>query len=178
LVAHLFSRRILKEDVLPDLREMKTISEPVRHQDLAMTQQLENDVELINGACSTVLLASDRTPEEYQRALRWAEEGQRLAPEEGMIVGNVPALLYRVGRYQEAAAMCQRTYEMNLKSGFLDGQADLMWLAMAQYKLGRHEDARATFKRLRPGDYKRSDLWRIWREAEALIEGKTDGPKK
>ena len=75
--------------------------------------------------------------------------------------------------------MCQRTYEMNLKSGELVlAQADLMFLAMAQYKLGRHEDARATFKRLRPGDYRRSDLWRIWREAEALIEGKPNEPNK
>jgi hypothetical protein len=53
LVAHLFRRRILKEDVLPDLREMKTISEPVRHQALAMTQQLENDALLTEWACAS-----------------------------------------------------------------------------------------------------------------------------
>jgi WD40 repeat protein len=176
VVAHLFRRRILKEDVLPDIRDMKTISEPVRHQALAMTQQLENDVLLINLACTDVLLASDRTPEEYQRALRWAEEGQRLAPEEGFIVQNVGGALYRVGRYQEAAAMCERTYEMNLKQGAVGRptQHDLLFLAMAQYKLGRHEDARCTFKRLKPGVIKPD----LWREAEALIEGKPNEPNK
>jgi hypothetical protein len=181
LVAQLFRRRILKEDVLPDLREMKTISEPVRHQALAMTQQLENEFMLINRAIAEFLLASDRTPEEYERTLRWAEEGQRLAPEDGSIVQNVGSALYRVGRYQESAAMCQRTYEMNVKQGMLDlAQYDLLFLAMAQYKLGRHEDARATFKRVRPGSA-RPDLSinpDLWREAEALIEGKPNEPNK
>jgi tetratricopeptide (TPR) repeat protein len=175
-VAHLFRRRILKEDVAPDLRELKTISETVRQQALAMTQQLENDVLLTNLACSDVLLASDRTPEEYQRALRWAEEGQRLAPEAGNIVQNVAGALYRVGRYEESAALSQRTYEMNLKSG--DGYPyDLLFLAMAQYKMGRHEDAKATFKRMPRGSkgYIRPD---VWREAETLIEGKPNEPNK
>jgi hypothetical protein len=174
LVAHLFRRRILKEDVAPDLRELKTISEPVRHQALARTQQLENDVLLTNLACSDVLLASDRTPEEYQRALRWAEEGQRLAPEAGAIVENVAGALYRVGRYQEAAAFCRRTYEMNLKSGGSRLDYDLLFLAMSEYKMGRHEDAKATLKRVPPGGI-RTDFWR---EATALIEGKPNEPNK
>jgi tetratricopeptide (TPR) repeat protein len=134
---------------------------------------LENDVLLTNLACSDVLLASDRTPEEYQRALRWAEEGQRLAPEDGGIVQNVGGALYRVGRYQEAAALCRRTYEMNLASG--DGfHYDLLFLAMSEYKMGRHEDAKVTLKRVHPGAI-RPD---VWREATALIEGKPNEPNK
>jgi hypothetical protein len=55
---------------------------------------------------------------------------------------------------------------MNVKQGMLDlAQYDLLFLAMAQYKLGRHEDASATFKRVRPGSARpdlsiNPDLWR------------------
>jgi WD40 repeat protein len=174
IVAYLFRRHILKEDVLPVLREMRTISEPVRQAALALAQQLENDALLINNACTELTVASDRTPEEYQRALKWAEEGARLVPDEGFIVQNVGCALYRVGRYKEAAAMCQRTYEFNRRTGTGETQYDLLFLAMAEYKLGRHEEARATFKRVPV-----LDLWHnAWREAKELIEGKANEPKK
>jgi hypothetical protein len=62
---------------------------------------------------------------------------------------------------------------MNLPSG--DGfDYDLLFLAMSEYKMGRHEDAKATLKRVPPGRI-RPD---IWREATALIEGKPNEPEK
>jgi hypothetical protein len=172
LVAYLFRKQVVKEDVSPALLALRTISEPVREAALAQARQLENDADLINDVVSEVLPASDRPPEEYRRALRWAEEGARLAPDEGYVVQNVGIALYRVGRYEEAATVLRRTYEMNPKAG-VNSQWDLLFLAMAEAKLGRQDDAKATFKRVSPRAV-RAD---VWREAQELIEGIAAEPR-
>jgi tetratricopeptide (TPR) repeat protein len=173
LAAYLFRRELLKEDVPPALLALKTISEPVRQAALAQARLLENDVDLINEACGDVVLATDRPPEEYRRVLRCVEEAARLEPDKGYIVQNVGFALYRLGRYEEAATVFRRTYEMNPPNS-RNANWDLLFLAMAEHKLGRHDDARATFKRVRPGTV----VFKTWREAQELIEGKGAEPRK
>jgi tetratricopeptide (TPR) repeat protein len=180
LVAQLFRRPMLKEDVLVFLRELKTITESVRQEALVLAQQQEQDAELLNVRSGMILVHADRTPAEYRQALKWAEEAHRLRPGFGPFINTFGVALYRVGRYEEAAAALERSREVNLKASKADHYAyDLLFLALTQWQLGRHEEAKATLQRARDPQSQPSHVEpRHWREAEALIEGKTDEPNK
>jgi WD40 repeat protein len=180
LVAYLYRKPMFKEDVLRFLHDLKTISEPVRKEALVLAQLQEHDANLLSERSTMILIHADRTPEEYRQALKWAEEANRLAPEVGEIVNTFGVALYRVGKYKDAAAALERSRELNLKASRVNHYAtDLLFLAMTQWKLSLHEDARATLQRARdPKSYPQWVMPAHWREAEALIEGKTDEPNK
>src|SRR5262249_30175377 len=128
-----------------------------------------------------VVVESDRTPDEYRQALKWAAEAHRLEPEAGPIANTYGIALYRAGRYKDAAAALEASHALNLKKSAQNQLAyDLLFLAMAQWKLGRHEEAMATLQRARDPKSQRINLVqpRHWREAEALIEGKPNEPDK
>jgi WD40 repeat protein/serine/threonine protein kinase len=178
LVAYLFRQPMLKPDVVAFLRELKTISEPVRQEALALAQREEHDWEFLNRRSFGILVYADRTPEEYRKALKWAEEAQRLVPESRAVVNTYGTALYRVGRYEEAAATLERALALNTKTGAITSY-DLLFLAMAQWQLGRHDQARATLQQARDPKARPNDVEpRHWREAEALIEGNAAEPKK
>jgi WD40 repeat protein len=180
LVAQLFRKPMLKEDVLAFLRGLKTISESVRQEALVLAQQQEQDAELLNVRSGMILIHADRTPVEYRQALKWAEEAQRLRPRFGPFVNTFGVALYRVGRYEEAVAALERSRELNLKASQVDHYAyDLLFLAMAQWQLGRHDEAKASLQRARDHESHPGHVEpRHWREAEALIEGKPNEPDK
>jgi hypothetical protein len=76
-------------------------------------------------------------------------------------------------------AALEASHALNLTTKRNQLAYDLLFMAMAQWKLGRHDEAKATLQRARdPQSQPRYVLPRHWREAEALIEGKTDEPKK
>jgi hypothetical protein len=177
LVAYLFRKPMLKEDVLAFVRRLQTISEPVRQEALVLAQQPEHDVKLLNDMSTDVIVESDRTPEEYREALKWAAEAHRLEPEQRNIANTYGVALYRAGKYEEAVAALERSQKLN-KGGGAQFAYDLLFQAMAQWQLGRHDEARATLDRIRDPKSRRRVMLRHWREAEALIEGKTAGPKK
>jgi WD40 repeat protein len=180
LVAYLFRRPMLKKEVVECLRGLKTISEPLRREAMVLAQLQEQDTELLNVKSVDILIHSDRTPEEYRSALKWAEEAHRLEPEAGTIANTYGVALYYAGRYEEAVAALERSRRLNLRASQENHYVyDLLFLAMAQWKSGRHEEARATLKRARDPKLPQHEvLPRHWREAEALIEGKVDEPKK
>jgi len=180
LVAQLFRRPMLKEDVLAFLRELKTISKPVRQEALVLAEQQEQDSEWLNYRSAMVGVQSDRTPAEYGQALKWAAEAHRLAPNHGAVTNTFGLALYRAEKYEEAAAVLERARQLNRQAKRANHYAyDLLFLAMAQWKLGRHEEARATFQQARdPDSHPRFVEPRHWREAEALIEGKTAEPNQ
>jgi tetratricopeptide (TPR) repeat protein len=183
LVAHLFRKPMLKEEVLAFLGNLKTITEPVRQQALVLARQQEHDCDLLDHSSCAILVYSGRTPEEYRQALKWAEEAYRLAPEKGYIADTLGSALYYVGKYEQAAAILERAYELNVKQPepWAIPAYDLLYLAMAHWKMGRQEDARATLQRARNPDPKlrsHAIVPHHWREAEALIEGKSNEPNK
>src|SRR5262249_51998577 len=126
------------------------------------------------------LTHSDRTPEEYRQALKWAAGAHRLVPEEGAVANTYGIALYRVGRYEEAVAALERSRGLNLRASQSNQYVfDLLFLAMAQLKSGRHEEAKATLQRARDPKVPQGEILpRHWREAEELIEGKAAEPKK
>jgi tetratricopeptide (TPR) repeat protein len=171
---------MLKEEVLTFVQGLKTISEPVRREALALARQQEQDPRLLNTRSTEILSAlSERTPEEYRLAMKWAKEAHRLEPEAGDIANTLGVTLYYAGKYQEAAAALEQSLELNLKAGRDDQVAyDLLFQAMSQCKLGRQEEARAFLQRARDPKLSGMVSPRFWREAEALIEGKPNEPNK
>jgi tetratricopeptide (TPR) repeat protein len=175
LVAYLFRRPMLKPEVLAVLRELRTISEPVRQQALVLAQQQKHDYGLLNARSMRIVVHTDRTPEEYRKAVEWSVEAVRLM-QEAVDEGNTAAVLntlgwaqYRAGRYEEAVATLERS---NSRIVF-----DQWILAMAYWQLGRHDEARAALQKARDPTTGARIAPRQLREAEALIEGKITEPK-
>lgn len=96
------------------------------------------------------------------------------------ILTSLGVALYRAGKFDEAIATLTKAEEQYAKAG---GQqpADWAFLAMAQFKLGRTDEAKKSLSRLRElmkdkqhGD--KAENQSFLREAEVLIEGKTTAP--
>jgi len=103
--------------------------------------------EQLNEAAWRVVRDRRASPDEYVRALEQAEKAVREAPENGYILNTLGVAQYRTGRYADALATLTKSEKMNATK---DGShpADLAFLAMAQFQLGRKEEARATLERL------------------------------
>jgi WD40 repeat protein len=181
LVAHLYSKPMLKDEVLALLTDLKTITEPVRQEALVLARQQELDCNLLQHHSGAIMAYPNRTPDEYRRAVKWMEAAHRLAPEFGTFAQDLGAALYYTGQYERAAFMAERAHQMHLKKAE-PGEVpayDLLILAMAQWKLGRHEEARATLQHARdPRQRANAIVPYHWRQAEELIEGKPQEPKK
>jgi WD40 repeat protein/tetratricopeptide (TPR) repeat protein/tRNA A-37 threonylcarbamoyl transferase component Bud32 len=94
------------------------------------------------------------------------------------------AVLYRAGQYRDAVAELNEAVKLRNNQG--GTAADCFFLAMAHHRLGQADEARQWLDRARQeldknpsvllNTQMESQLFR--REAEALIEGKTEAPKK
>ena len=86
---------------------------------------------------------------------------------------------YRAGRYSDTLATLTKSEKLNVtKEGA--HPVDLAFLAMARYRLGDKDEAKATLGRLRevmkqPRRTKDAEAAGFLREAEELIEGKAAG---
>jgi serine/threonine protein kinase/tetratricopeptide (TPR) repeat protein len=103
-------------------------------------------------------------------AVKWASEAADLAPNDGMIVNTLGAVLYRAGRWQEAVAALEKSMELR-KGG---DSFDWFFLAMAHWKLGEKDKACQWYDRAvqwmeekRPAS---EELRRIRNESEELVK--------
>jgi tetratricopeptide (TPR) repeat protein len=81
---------------------------------------------------------------ELGRALALARRAVELAPEEGISLNTMGVVLFRMGRYDEAIAVLERSRTAH--HGQFDG-FDLFFLAMARHRLGHRDEARDDFDR-------------------------------
>jgi tetratricopeptide (TPR) repeat protein len=174
LVAHLVRKPLLKDEILDQLGKMKTIGEPVRREAVALAAGLESPSNLLVYAAEEKLMYSDRSPDEYRRALRWLEEANLVSPNDGAVLNLLGIALYRLGRFAEAVPILEKAFEINMSGNLSPPAGDLIFLAMAQHRLGRKEEARKTLVRARGPLPEDSISPHYWREAEALIGGKED----
>jgi len=116
-------------------------------------------------------------PEEMRNpevALRLAQKAAKLRPSNSFFHNTLGVAHYRSGQYKQALAVLQKTDKVNRlkQSGGIPW--DVAFIAMAQYQLGHHEEAKKSLKRLRgllkegsfAGDPEGQGFLR---EAEALI---------
>ena len=120
-----------------------------------------------------IVKSSGRDSRDYQRALRWAEEGSRLGPApDGTSLTFLGAAYYRVGRFQDALDVLDRAE--SLPSFGLAREVPHILRAMTLHRLGRRDEARSQLGQLlrqfqeRPWEFSWSRT--LLREAQALID--------
>jgi tetratricopeptide (TPR) repeat protein len=113
---------------------------------------------------------ADQDLEHYTIALGWAEEAVRHDPDNAQILNTLGVAQYRVGAYDKALATLTRSDELDrrpdasrngsstsapasqpVRSGAADlfHPANAAFIAMAQFKLGHVDEAKASLARLR-----------------------------
>ena len=176
LIAHLVRKPMLKDEILDQLPKMKTISEPLRQEALALAAALENPSEILALAALDIVKYPDRSEDQYRRALRWLEEANWVSPNDEDVVETLGVALYRLGRFEEAAVTLKRSFDLNKTSDPVsENLLELIFLAMAQHRLGREEEARKTLAQARDPKVSRGTISsQLWREAEGADRGQTE----
>ncbi|MFI5454569.1 MAG: protein kinase [Isosphaerales bacterium] len=181
MISNLYSQGLFRAEVLERLRTDPGLSEPVRHEALALGETSVENPRFLNLASRAVVRRAGAPASAYQWASRQAESACLLAPYDGAIRTTLGMAQYRVGKYREAVDTLIRAGPLNANSERGSLAPDLAFLAMAQYRLGQREAAQATLDRLRKAveqpDRANDDEARAFLgEAERLIPG--EAPKK
>ena len=149
LVAKLSRELTLKDDVIDRLRNDPKLDEPLRAAALKVAERLHEDANFLNNTAWPIVANPDRKPEEYQRALRFAETACKLAPQMPVFLNTLGVARYRAGLYKEALADLNRSLVLNTPQYNGPNPADMAFIAMAHQKLGETDDAKKTLERLR-----------------------------
>jgi hypothetical protein len=168
----LFARLMLREAVLPALRADANLKPAVRAEALAQAEEWPQSADTLYDACKAVVHEPGRPESAYRDALRWARAACRIRPDR-IDYFTLAAAEYRAGYPRESLASLQRfaedykIYNLKNKTKHLfffevgssrsssqdsNGPAPTEMLmppdffayqAMALYRLGEHQEARA-----------------------------------
>jgi WD40 repeat protein len=150
LVESLYAQAMFRPEVLERLRRDAALSEPVRRRALALAEQVPENSESLMRASWAVVHQADAEPAAYRLALRQAEAACRLIPDEADFLTTLGMAQYRVGQYRQAVAAL--TQADRLRRDNWNGMSypgDLAFLALARYRCGQTDQARALLGRLR-----------------------------
>jgi tetratricopeptide (TPR) repeat protein len=182
-VEFLFAKALRKAEVLANLRDDKMISTEVRQVALAFAEGWREDPNVFNHASWNMVHKADADAAAYRLALRQAEEACRLAPDDGNILNTLGVAQYRVGQYQQAVETLTHSDRLNAVRRQGSIPSDLAFLAMGHYRLGQTQKALDYLSRLR--ETMKKSQWAkdeeeqaFLREAEALVKGAAEVPKK
>ncbi len=179
LVAHFIRKPVLKDELLEQLPKMKTISEPVKREALALAAALGSLGEFLARTVWDIIQYPDRSEDQYRRALQVLEEANRVSPNSGSVLNELGIAQFRLGRFKDAIVTLENAFKINTSGPCSPPAGDLIFLAMAQHRLGQKEEARKTLARARDRKFYPGNISpHVWREAEALIEGKANKPKQ
>jgi Flp pilus assembly protein TadD len=127
----------LKEEVLAKLKADHALSKDERSLALQIAQRhVENPVHL-NYLAWNIAKRPGLNQESYGLALRQAEAAVRLDQKEGYYLNALAVAQYRMGLFAEAVS------NLSNRPGLL------AFLAMAQHRLGKKDEAQAAMNRLR-----------------------------
>jgi WD40 repeat protein len=177
LVAFLFARPVLRDEVLDRLRAHPGISEAVRRKALALAETYPDDPESFNAAAWNVVRRPGATAEQYRQALGHAQFACRLAGDSLPYLITLGVAQYRVGQDREAVDTLTRAAKIDPRNPDPVTAAVHAFRAMAHQHLGQQDQGRATLARLRLQMHPQSpwgtdpDAVSFLREAAVLIEG-------
>jgi WD40 repeat protein len=171
-----FNELLLRDDVFESVRQDKSLRDEVREVALDFVLDRRDDALRLNNAGFAIARESGRELTDYQRALRWAEVACRLAPNNWHYLNTLGAAHYRVGHFQEAVNILTQNDQLHVKGNGASHPADIAFLAMAQYQLGKKDQAQALLEQLRqlmkqPQWQSNDEMQGCLREAEALLVG-------
>ena len=147
LVSHLFARPLLKREVIAFLQNANTISEPVRGKALAIARYQESKANLLIVEMEKILPDPNSSPEQFAKALAWAEEAFKLAPHNTDLLSYLGLAYFRNDNFESSIENLQRSYDIEGPKG--RGKGELCLIAMSQFKLGKKQDALHTLEQAR-----------------------------
>jgi WD40 repeat protein/serine/threonine protein kinase len=178
LVAFLFARPVLRDEVLDRLRAHPAVSEAVRRKALTLAQTYPYDPEPFHAAAWAVVRQPGATAEQSRQALDHAQFACRLDGESLRYLITLGVAQYRAGQDREAVDTLTRA-EKKTDPGDPDPAAAAVhaFRAMAHQRLGQQGQARVDLARLRWSVHPQSpwgkdpDATNFLTEAAVLIEG-------
>jgi WD40 repeat protein/tRNA A-37 threonylcarbamoyl transferase component Bud32 len=172
LVQSLFSKLVLREDVLDNLRVDATLSESDRSQAISLAEKLQLDAISLNNESWSVARRAGETPAAYFRAVRFAEAACRLDSGSGAFLHTLGVAQYRAGLYKAALATLSRAEEIRSSVDYLSSCR--AFLAMTHFHLGEVQMAHTLLDQLTllaslPGSTHDPELEAFLQEAKAVI---------
>jgi WD40 repeat protein/tRNA A-37 threonylcarbamoyl transferase component Bud32 len=166
LVAALFTRLLLREDVLKELQQAK-VPEPVIQAALHLARLHPEDPFALNKASWRVVAGRTASPAAIAKALHQAEAACRVEPDNGGYLNTLGVARYRAGKYPEALETLTRSDRLNSARYKSPQPADVAFLAMTYHHLGQPDKAQAALARLR--ELVKKPVWSNNQEATAFL---------
>jgi hypothetical protein len=164
-----------KDEVIESINNHNSIGEPVRQKALSLANEYRIDPALLNAGSWAVVSKPNGTDATYRQALRWAETASKLEPQNGSYLNTLGVAEYRMSKYRDALDTLIRSELIDAGTPKGGEPSNLAFQAMAQYQLGRRDQARAVLGRLRETMKKRNRILEedaaFLREAEVLLAG-------
>jgi WD40 repeat protein/serine/threonine protein kinase len=180
IVAPLKQLPLPPQEVVDRVRAAPALSIAVRNAALEMAVDVDADYAgRLNSLAWEIVKQTGMASSEYERAYQAALAAGDHKHASMEAVNTLGVAQYRKRQYEAALGTLARSSELYAKAGRGVQPADLAFIAMAQFRLGRVEEARASLARLRElmreGRHAASQESQAFaREAEALIEGQPD----
>jgi WD40 repeat protein/serine/threonine protein kinase len=183
LVHSLFFRPRFREEVLKELQSDPSLSEPLRRQALEIARDYPEQPAQFQVHSLETTLPTWATADQYRRALAEAEAACRLQPRVGLNWTTLGAAHYRLANYAEAVRALTQALELNRADAEVCPVVDLTFLAMAQHRQGRVDEAKKTMNRLRatltdPRWSSQKAFKAFARQAEMVVEASPQNPAK
>jgi WD40 repeat protein len=144
IVDDLFGKHTFSSEVIGALEADRKLAPAVHRAALGITKARGDNPYPLNQEAWAVVQKPGAPADVYALALRKAETAYRVDSDHGPIRTTLGAARYRTGKYQEAVDTLTAAIQTDKGA-----PADLAFLAMAQYRLGRPGEARAALSRLR-----------------------------
>jgi hypothetical protein len=176
-----FSKLMPRPEVLDSLRADASLGEPVRREALAIAEQYVENAGNLDRASRAVVRRPGGQPDAYRRALDQAELACRLAPYEGTYHTTLALAQYRAGMFAEALATLVQAEKLYTAVRQTPPPTDLAVRAMAKFRRGQKDAAKAALDRLRdtlraPNGSKDEEAQSLLREAEEMAERPPERP--
>jgi WD40 repeat protein len=174
-ISRLASQGLFQSEIVERLRTDPDLTAEARSEALELARSpLEHPVSL-DLSSQAVGNRPGATTSAYGRALAQAETACRLAPHRSGFQVTRGMALYRLGKYGEALESLSRADPSREPRGEITAASRLALVAMAEYRLGRRDQAAASLRKLREMLRQRphlvDDQVKSFRnEAEELIE--------
>src|SRR5262249_5394503 len=167
LVEERFAKLLLREEVVDSLRADAALRDEVRQVALQLAEEHDEDPIELDKAAYAIVRKPGAGDADLRRALRRVEAACRLFPSNGVADNTLALVRHRLGEYDQALAALARAEPHNVARFGGPWPRDLAVRALAQVRLGRIDQAKATVAQLR--NRLKEPRWANAPEARALL---------
>ena len=177
-VRTLFCKPMFKPEVIEHLQQDRSLPEAVKREALHLAERSVESPLALDKASFAVAKTPGSDAGAYRLALKQAETACRLSPFNSTYQITLGMAQYRLGNLAAAIDVLSRADQANSLVHADSCPANLAFLAMAQFQLGRHDEASTSLSRLRqamkqPQWAGNPDARAFLREAETLLHAES-----